>query len=53
MSPEDNASIVLKSVDAYNDRDWERYLTFCTEDSQVYDKPTGQRFTGHQGGWAF
>jgi steroid delta-isomerase-like uncharacterized protein len=49
MSAQDNEAVLRKSIQAYNDRDWDKALECCTEDSNVIDIPTGQTYRGRAG----
>lgn len=53
MAAEDDIQVVLASIEYFNDRDWERYLAICTEDSLVVDMATGAKFVGHSGWMEF
>ena len=49
MSAQDNAALVRRLYDAWNNRDWETFLAAVDQDTEVLSVPTGQTFRGPQG----
>lgn len=43
------ANPLLGVIEAFNDRDVERALSYIAEDCQVHEVPTGERWSGQEG----
>lgn len=48
-----NKAAVQASIDAFNERDWTKFLEVCTIDSEIIDVPSGERYRGHEGWMQF
>jgi steroid delta-isomerase-like uncharacterized protein len=49
VTAKENEDLVRESIQAYNDRDWDKLLSCCAEGSNVVDVPTGETYFGHAG----
>ncbi len=49
MSAQDNATLVRRIYDAWNNRDWDTMTAAIDQDSELLSVPTGQTLRGPQG----